>query len=149
LTTQTSSGAGAVLVRQEGEEFKFEIKMVFATTNNEAKYEAVLANLGLTQEIGAKNLEARSNSQVVVNHVQGEYEACRDKMRRYLNKVQEYRAFFDIMVITRIPREENTWADSLVRVGSKLFKRSMPYADCILTFRASFLFSGISPFFRY
>lgn len=74
-STQTSSSAGIVLVSSKAEEFEFAIRVAFATTNNEAEYEVVLANLGLAQEIGAKNLEVKSDSHVVVGHVQGEYEA--------------------------------------------------------------------------
>jgi ribonuclease HI len=47
----------------------------FVTTNNEAEYEAVLAGLSIAREMGAKNVEVRSDSQVVVNHVQGLAEA--------------------------------------------------------------------------
>lgn len=52
-STQTSSGAGVVLVSPKGEEFEFAIKMAFATTNNEAEYEAVMAVLCLAWEVGA------------------------------------------------------------------------------------------------
>jgi ribonuclease HI len=67
--------------------------MDFPTTNNEAEYEAVLAGLGIAKDLGAKNLEVRSDSQVIVGHIQGDYEARGDKMIKYLAKVQESRAF--------------------------------------------------------
>lgn len=93
--------------KTKGEKFEFAIKIAFPITNNEAGYEAILAGLGLAREVGAKNLEVRSNTQVVVGHFQGEYEARGRKMIKYLAKVQEYQAFFNMMVLTRIPREEN------------------------------------------
>jgi hypothetical protein len=39
-------------------------------------------------------------------------------MKQYLSKVQEIERFFDKVLITRMPREGNTRADSLVRLGS-------------------------------
>jgi ribonuclease HI len=43
----------------------------FITINNEAEYEAVKAGLSIAREMGAKNVEIISDSQVVVSHVQG------------------------------------------------------------------------------
>jgi hypothetical protein len=39
-------------------------------------------------------------------------------MIRYLTKVQESRAYFDKIVFTKIPREENVRVDALARIGS-------------------------------
>jgi hypothetical protein len=63
------SGVGVALESPDGEKFQYAIKLDFVTTNNEAKYEAVLAGLSIAREIWAKNVEIRSDSQVVVSHV--------------------------------------------------------------------------------
>jgi ribonuclease HI len=47
----------------------------FTTTNNEAEYEAIIAGMDMAREIGVRNLEVRSNSQVVIGHIKGEVEA--------------------------------------------------------------------------
>jgi ribonuclease HI len=65
-STRGRSGVGVILRNLKGQEFGFVIKLDFVTTNNEAEYEAVIAGLALPQEIGAINVEIRSNSQVVV-----------------------------------------------------------------------------------
>lgn len=39
-------------------------------------------------------------------------------MKQYLSKEQEIKRFFDRVLITRMPREGNTRANSLVRQGS-------------------------------
>jgi hypothetical protein len=67
--------------------------------------------------MGAKNVEVRSDSQVVVSHVQGLVEAQGEKMIQYLNKVREYQANFDRMAMTKIPREKNVQVDSLSKMG--------------------------------
>lgn len=40
-------------------------------------------------------------------------------MKRYLTRVQELQVSFGKMVLTRVPREDNTQADALTRLGSK------------------------------
>jgi len=67
--TNQKSRVGVTLTSPEGEKFQYAIKLDFVTTNNEAKYEAVLAGLSIAREKGARNLEVRSDSQVVVGHV--------------------------------------------------------------------------------
>ena len=49
------------------------VKLAFKTTNNEAKYEALLAGLSMAEALGATEVEVKSNSQVVVNQVLGTY----------------------------------------------------------------------------
>jgi ribonuclease HI len=86
--------------------------------NNEAEYEAIIAKMGVARDMRAKKLEVRSDSQVVVGHIRGEYEARGEKMKWYLAKVQELWVSFDKMVLTRLPLENNTRVDSLARLGS-------------------------------
>lgn len=112
-STSTSSGTRIVLISPEKEELEFIMKLDFPTTKNEAEYKAVLTGLGIAKELGAKSLEVRSDSQVTVDHIQGEYEAQGDKMIKYLAKVHEGQAFFDRVVLIKILREENVQADTL------------------------------------
>jgi ribonuclease HI len=63
------------------------IKLDFLTPNNEVEYEVVIASLSLAEHLRAKNLEFRSDSQVVVKHVEGGSEAKGEKMIKYLAKV--------------------------------------------------------------
>jgi hypothetical protein len=78
----------------------------------------VLAELSIAREMGAKNVEVRSDSQVVVSHVQGLAEAQGEKMIQYLNKVREYQSNFNKTTMTKIPWEENLQADALSKMGS-------------------------------
>ncbi|XP_059439799.1 uncharacterized protein LOC132172333 [Corylus avellana] len=117
-STQKRGGAWIVLIDPGGEALEFSIRLDFITTNNEAEYEAVIAEMSLAQDMGAKSLEVKSDSQVIIGHIQGEYEARGVKMKKYLAKVQELQVLFDLVVLTRIPREDNSRADFLARLGS-------------------------------
>jgi ribonuclease HI len=69
------SGIGVTLTSPEGAKFQYAIKLDFVTTNNDAEYEAILARLSIAREMGASNVEIWSDSQVVMGHIQGQFEA--------------------------------------------------------------------------
>jgi ATP:corrinoid adenosyltransferase len=94
----------------------------FVTTNNEAKYEVVIAGLTLSREMGAANVEIQSDSQVVVGQVQGQFDTQEDRMARYLDQVRQFQSYFDRVVFTKIPREENTRADELSKIASGTYE---------------------------
>uniref|UniRef100_A0A2N9IKM3 Uncharacterized protein n=1 Tax=Fagus sylvatica TaxID=28930 RepID=A0A2N9IKM3_FAGSY len=87
-------------------------------TNNEAEYEALLAGLKLSKKMGVKNLTVKSDSQLVVGQVKGEYEAREDRMKKYLKVVQTLLPHFQKVEFVQIPREENVDADRLARLAS-------------------------------
>jgi ribonuclease HI len=117
-SAQGRSGVGVLLRNPKGQEFGFAVKLDFVTTNNEAEYEAVIAGLALSREMGATNVEIRSDSQVVVGQVQGQFEAQEDRMARYLDQVRHFQSYFERVVITKIPRNENIRADEFFTIAS-------------------------------
>ncbi|GFZ12709.1 hypothetical protein Acr_23g0010940 [Actinidia rufa] len=62
-----------VIQTPSDEQMEYAIRMGFKATNNEAEYEALLAVLRVAVELGAQSLEIFSDSQLVVNQVQGDY----------------------------------------------------------------------------
>lgn len=67
-----------------GEKFEQVIHLNFLTSNNEAKYEAILVRLELALALSATKVEVRSDSQLVVEQIQREYEARDERMAHYL-----------------------------------------------------------------
>jgi ribonuclease HI len=63
--------------------------------------------------MGAEHVELRSDSQVIVGHIQGEFEAKGENMKLYLSRVQDMQAFLKWFSIVKIPREQNDEADLL------------------------------------
>jgi ribonuclease HI len=90
----------------------------FPTTNNEVEYEAVLAGLTIAREVGALDIEIRSDSQVVVGQISGEFATQGGRLAKYLEKVHDLQSSFRTMTVTKIPRERNVQADALARAGS-------------------------------
>ncbi|XP_031252164.1 uncharacterized protein LOC116110071 [Pistacia vera] len=114
------SGLGVVLITPEGDIIQRVIRCGFKCTNNKAKYEALIAGLSLAKEIGVRKLEVKFDSQLIVNQLQGTYQARDSKMTTYLNLVKEMQTAFEEFSITQVPRAENTHADALANLGSTL-----------------------------
>jgi ribonuclease HI len=115
---KSRSEAEVALITPDKEEIVVALKLDFPTTNNEAEYEAVIAGLSLAEHLEAKNLEVRSDSQVVVGHIQGGSEAKGEKMIKYIAKVLCFWDRFKRVVVTQIPRTENERADALAWLRS-------------------------------
>ncbi|KAL0430970.1 UNVERIFIED_CONTAM: hypothetical protein Sradi_0723000 [Sesamum radiatum] len=64
---QLKGGAGIVFKDPEGIEFEVAVELNFAVTNNETEYEyeAVIAGMKLALQLGAKNVIAYTDSQLV------------------------------------------------------------------------------------
>jgi ribonuclease HI len=74
--------------------------------------------------MGAEHVELRSDSQVIVRHIKGEFEAKGEKMKLYLSRVQDMQASLKQFSIVKIPREQNDEADLLAWMGSGTTKDS-------------------------
>ncbi|XP_043710287.1 uncharacterized protein LOC122659214 [Telopea speciosissima] len=110
-------GAGLILVSPEGFRLQYALRFKFPASNNEAQYEALLAGLRVSKAIGANRLKVQSNSQLVVNQVNGEYEAKDERMVAYLSRAQALISELKHFEMIRVPRQENVVADSLSRLA--------------------------------
>ncbi|RVW72594.1 Transposon Ty3-I Gag-Pol polyprotein [Vitis vinifera] len=82
----SGSGVGLLLQSPTGEHLEQAIRLGFSASNNEAEYEAILSGLDLALALSVSKLRIYSDSQLVVRHVQKEYEAKDSRMARYLAK---------------------------------------------------------------
>ncbi|GJZ25097.1 reverse transcriptase domain-containing protein [Tanacetum coccineum] len=115
------SGAGLILTNPEGAEFTYAMRFRFDATNNEAEYEALIAGLRIAGKMGIKNLQAKVDSKLVANQVNGLYIAKESGMVQYLNKVKTLAKSFKEFSIKQIPRSENKKADALSKIASTSF----------------------------
>ncbi|GJR37035.1 reverse transcriptase domain-containing protein [Tanacetum coccineum] len=115
------SGAGLILTNPEGAEFTYAMRFRFDATNNEAEYEALIAGLRIAEKMGIKNLQAKVDSKLVANQVNGSYIAKESGMVQYLNKVKTLAKSFKEFSIKQIPRSENKKADALSKIASTSF----------------------------
>ena len=96
------------------------VRCNFNATNNESEYEALIAGLSLAHQLGAENIQVYSDSQLIINQVQGEYQANDDSIIRYLVVAQRFIKKFKRCKLTQIHREQNSQADALTNLVSAL-----------------------------
>ncbi|KAJ9553755.1 hypothetical protein OSB04_017800 [Centaurea solstitialis] len=111
-------GLGIVLKSSQGGNIAYSVRCEFKATNNEAEYEALIAGLDIALRLGAKQLHVRSDSLLVVNQVNGDFQAKDSKMMSYLKAVKDRIARFEQFLIEQIPRDLNMQADALANLGS-------------------------------
>lgn len=68
-------GAGIIIITQEGIKLEHFFRLGFKVSNNKVEYEALLARLQAVLNLGAQKVEVYSDSRLVVNQVQGSFEA--------------------------------------------------------------------------
>ncbi|GKE16126.1 reverse transcriptase domain-containing protein [Tanacetum coccineum] len=70
-SSSDGSGAGLMVVNQEGKEYTYALRFEFKTTNNEAEYEALLEGLRIAKEMEIRELIIFVDSQLVASQVKG------------------------------------------------------------------------------
>jgi len=83
-------------------------------TSNEAEYHALIRGLEVASKEGCAKVEARGDSQLIVNQVKGDYDTKKEHLRELRNRVQELVEEFETFEIEWVDREENLRADELV-----------------------------------
>nr|XP_023906600.1 uncharacterized protein LOC112018320 [Quercus suber] len=89
-------------------------------SNNEAEYEAFLAGLRAASSLGAREIELYSDSRLVVNQVQGSFEARDPRMKAYLEQARLVMAGFNTVKVFHIAQTQNRHADSLATLASSV-----------------------------
>ncbi|KAG7564974.1 Reverse transcriptase domain [Arabidopsis suecica] len=132
-SSKQGSGVGIKLESPTSEILEQSFRLLFNASNNEAEYEALIAGLRLAQGVGAEEVVAYCDSQLVVNQFNGDYEAKDLRMEAYLEVVKGLSKDFKKFELIRIPRGENTTADALAALASTSdpeLKRVIP-VECI------------------
>lgn len=97
-------------------------------TNNFAEYSALVRGLQVASENKVENIWVRTDSQLMVRQILGEYKVKSDSIKDLHAKATEILKNFEKVRIEHIPREQNKRADELANQaldnqfrGAKLF----------------------------
>ena len=77
-----------------------------------------MTGLRIAKALGVRNLKLKSDSKLVVEQINKEHEAKKDRMKRYLKLTNQLISNFDDVRINQVPREENLEADEVARLAS-------------------------------
>ncbi|XP_052206746.1 uncharacterized protein LOC127811074 [Diospyros lotus] len=112
------SGTGIVLVSPEGETLEYSLRFAFSSTNNVAEYEALIAEMRIARKLEVTRLVVHSDSQLIVQQFQGQYETREQIMAQYLHKVKDLAQTFQSFQLTQINISLNGHADALSKLAS-------------------------------
>jgi ribonuclease HI len=115
---KTGAGAGLLFVSPLGKHLRYVLRLHFPASNNVAEYEALVNGLRIAIELGVRRLDARGDSQLVIDQVM-KNSHCRDpKMEAYCDEVRRLEDKFYGLELNHIARCYNETADELAKIAS-------------------------------
>ena len=88
-------------------------KRIGDATNNQAEYEGLIHVLEIAGAYGFEEVDIRSDSELVVKQVRGEYSVNNPELRERRVRALELLQDFERWSLTHVPRELNERADNL------------------------------------
>jgi len=88
-------------------------------TNNQAEYRALITALEHAISLGAKQVDMRSDSELVVRQINGRYRVKNTALKLLHQQVKQLLTLLEGFTITHIPRQQNTEADNLANKALK------------------------------
>jgi len=99
------------------------LHFAFKTSNNQAEYEAILADLSLACKVGVKTLTCKTDSKLTVGHLNDEFQIKDPILLQYYHLVRTViQSAFERVRIEHIPRTNNIRADVLSKLASTKLK---------------------------
>jgi len=110
------AGAGIVLQAADGSIHRFGDYLGEAT-NNVAEYRALLAGMEKAAELGVHELKVRSDSELVVKQLNGQYKVKSPHLQDLYFTAIKAISSFEKITFTHIPREQNKDADRMANLA--------------------------------
>ncbi|HHS50546.1 MAG TPA: ribonuclease HI family protein [candidate division Zixibacteria bacterium] len=110
-----------VLVKDDsGRKIEGLFGLIGIATNNIAEWTALIRALEYASEKSARSVEIRSDSQLLVRQMNGQYKVKSPNLTGLRDKAAMLARGFDSLKIRHVPREENAEADAL---ANKAFEK--------------------------
>src|SRR5262245_42081190 len=107
------SSFGAVVYDSDGQELHTISEAIGVTTNKVAEYRGLIAGLEAALALGARRVEVRMDSELIVRQAIGRYRVKNPGLVPLHNRLLALRSQFDEVVFRHVPREQNKVADAL------------------------------------
>jgi ribonuclease HI len=114
---KTGAGAGLLFVSPLGKHLCYVICLHFPVSNNVAEYEALVNGLRIAVELGVRRLDARGDSQLVIDQVMKNSHCRGRKMEAYCDEVRRLEDKFYGLELNHIARRYNETADELAKIA--------------------------------
>jgi ribonuclease HI len=110
--------AGLLFISPLGKHLRYVLRLHFPASNNMAEYEALVNGLRIAIELGVRRLDARGDSQLVINHVMKNSHYRDRKMEAYCDEVRRLEDKFYELGLNHIARRYNETVDELAKIAS-------------------------------
>lgn len=107
------AGAGAVLRDDRGVILEEISRYLGIGTNNEAEYQGLILGLETAISRGARRLNLRLDSELVVRQIQGRYKVRHERLQPLYNRAMGLLQDLEAYDIVHVRREQNAEADAL------------------------------------
>lgn len=107
------AGAGAHLEDDAGKHVASVAQFLGDATNNVAEYSALLLGLERAHVLGARDVEVRADSELMVKQMRGEYRVRNAGLKPLFERARTLAARFDSVKYVHVRRELNQAADRL------------------------------------
>jgi ribonuclease HI len=115
---KTGAGTGLLFISPLGKHLRYVLRLHFPASNNVAEYEALVNGLRIAIELWVRRLDARGDSQLVIDQVM-KNSHCRDpKMEAYCDEVRRLEDKFYGLELNHIARRYNEIVDELAKIAS-------------------------------
>jgi ribonuclease HI len=115
---KTGAGASLLFISPLRKHLCYVLRLHFPTSNNVVEYEALVNGLRIAIELGVRRLDARGDSQLVIDQVM-KNSHCRDpKMEAYCDEVRRLEDKFCGLKLNHIARRYNETAYELAKIAS-------------------------------
>jgi ribonuclease HI/transposase InsO family protein len=115
---KTGAGAGLLFISPLGKHVRYVLRLHFLASNNVAEYEALVNGLRIASELGVRRLDARGDSQLVIDQVM-KNSHCRDqKMEAYCDEVHRLEDKFHGLELNHVAWRYNETVDELAKIAS-------------------------------
>lgn len=87
---EANRGVSLAITSPKGSKIFYALKYTFLISNNESEYEAVLAGLRVVRTLHIQKLHIFTDSQLIVDHINGKFEVKEENMQKYLQLVLSF-----------------------------------------------------------
>ena len=107
------AGIGVAIKDEQGNLIATISQPIGYATNNQAEYKAIIAALEKVIGLGIKQVDMRSDSELVVRQINGRYRVKNAALKPLYRQVKQLQSQLNDFTITHIPRRLNKEADRL------------------------------------
>jgi ribonuclease HI len=114
---KTGAGVGLLFISPLEKHLRYVLRLHFLASNNVAEYEALVNWLRIAIELGVRRLDARDDSQLVIDQVMKNSHCHNPKMEAYCEEVRRLKDKFYGLELNHIARRYNETADELAKIA--------------------------------